>query len=275
MDVDARSALNGQALPLLQRARIVGCLTVAALLLMGVFAGVAHASSVTSVSVTNSVPTDAAGARTVYSISFDTSSTGGLSTAASSTITITLPDRHRAQQRQQLADPRPPAARTSARARLQPEQPRPRPASSSTTKPSPPARNSPSSSAVSPTRRQPQPGGQTSRSRSRPRPTRPRSSGSFPVAANNPITKLSVMNSDADRRDGCADGLLDRRSTRRRPAALSTLAEQRDHDQRSRSGTGLTNVDSSQIHTANGHEHRVVLAATRTPSTATCEFFNN
>ena len=83
--------LKGQALPLLHRARIVGCLTVAALLLMGVFAGVAHASSVTSVSVTNSAPTDATGARTVYSISFNTSSTGGLSAAANSAITITFP----------------------------------------------------------------------------------------------------------------------------------------------------------------------------------------
>ena len=70
---------------------MLGSLTFVALLLMGVFAGVAHASSVTNVSVTNTSPSNAASARTVYSIGFHTSSTGGLSTAQNSTITITFP----------------------------------------------------------------------------------------------------------------------------------------------------------------------------------------
>jgi IPT/TIG domain len=46
---------------------------------------------VTNVSVTNTAPTDAAAARTVYSITFDTSSTGSMSTLANSSITITFP----------------------------------------------------------------------------------------------------------------------------------------------------------------------------------------
>ena len=91
MEVEPGFALNGHASPLLRRARTLGCLIVVALLIMAVFAGVAQASSVTNVSVTNSSPTDATGARTVYSIQFDTSSTGGLSTAANSSITITFP----------------------------------------------------------------------------------------------------------------------------------------------------------------------------------------
>ena len=46
---------------------------------------------ITKPSVTNTAPTDAAGARTVYSITFDTSTTGGMSTLANSAITITFP----------------------------------------------------------------------------------------------------------------------------------------------------------------------------------------
>ena len=86
-----RAVLRGHVLPLLRRVRMLGSLTVAAVLLMGVFAAVAHASSVTNVSVTNTSPTDAEGARTVYSIGFDTSATGGLSAAQNSSITITFP----------------------------------------------------------------------------------------------------------------------------------------------------------------------------------------
>ena len=91
VEVDAGSVLNRRALALLRRGRNLGLLTLAALLAMAVFAAAAHASSVTNVSVTNTSPTDAAGARTVYSISFSTSSTGALSTAANSAITITFP----------------------------------------------------------------------------------------------------------------------------------------------------------------------------------------
>ncbi len=62
-----------------------------ATMLMGVFAGVAQASSVINPAASDSPPSDAAGARTVYTVSFTTSSTGGLSGAANSQITITLP----------------------------------------------------------------------------------------------------------------------------------------------------------------------------------------
>ena len=51
---------------------------------------VAH-NPITNVSVTNTAPTDAAGGRTVYSILFDTSVTGAMSTLANSSITITFP----------------------------------------------------------------------------------------------------------------------------------------------------------------------------------------
>ena len=91
MEVDAGSVLNRPAFALLRRGRNLGLLTLAALLAMAVFAAAAQASSVTNVAVTNTSPTDAAGARTVYSISFSTSSSGALSTAANSAITITFP----------------------------------------------------------------------------------------------------------------------------------------------------------------------------------------
>jgi hypothetical protein len=47
--------------------------------------------SVTNVTAANSPPSNAAGARTQYVVGFTTSSTGGLSNAANSTISVTLP----------------------------------------------------------------------------------------------------------------------------------------------------------------------------------------
>ena len=64
-------------------------LSLGTLILIGVFAPGAQASSVSGVSVTNTSPSNAAGARTVYSVTFTTSATGGLS--SSGTITITFP----------------------------------------------------------------------------------------------------------------------------------------------------------------------------------------
>ena len=52
---------------------------------------VASAQSVTNVTVTNSPPTTATNARTVYKTTFTTSSTGGMSGAAGSTITLSFP----------------------------------------------------------------------------------------------------------------------------------------------------------------------------------------
>src|SRR3984885_7068248 len=74
---------------LAQRVRHIATLLGAALVLMGAFAGVAQAGQVTQVSVTDSSPSAAAGARTGYKGSFVTSSTGQLS--GGSTITISFP----------------------------------------------------------------------------------------------------------------------------------------------------------------------------------------
>ena len=71
--------------------RHVANLVCTVFLLMGAFAGSARALPVTQVSVTDSPPSAAASARTIYKVSFTTSSTGGLSGAAGSTITITFP----------------------------------------------------------------------------------------------------------------------------------------------------------------------------------------
>ena len=57
---------------------------------MGAFSGVAQAT-VTNVTAANNAVSQAAGARTVYTIGFKTSSTGGLSGAAGSQFTITFP----------------------------------------------------------------------------------------------------------------------------------------------------------------------------------------
>ena len=80
--------LNRPALALLRRARNLGLLTVAVVLLLAAVAGVARASSVTNVVVTVA-PTDAASAPTVYKTSF--TATTGLSGAQSGTVTITFP----------------------------------------------------------------------------------------------------------------------------------------------------------------------------------------
>src|SRR5438067_1553480 len=72
------------------RVRLAGLTTIAALLLMGVFAGAAQASSVSNVTVDNTSPSAAAGAQTTYTVGFTTSSTGTL-TGPSGTITIAFP----------------------------------------------------------------------------------------------------------------------------------------------------------------------------------------
>jgi len=82
--------LKGDVSPLLRRARALASLTVAALLLMGLFAGVAHAANpVSGLTVDPLTPSAASGARTDYVIHFSTSGTGAL--AAGQHITITLP----------------------------------------------------------------------------------------------------------------------------------------------------------------------------------------
>ncbi len=66
-------------------------ISVASLMFVGALAPSAQASPVTNVSVTNTSPSNAAGARTVYAITFTTSSTGGLSAGAGNKITINFP----------------------------------------------------------------------------------------------------------------------------------------------------------------------------------------
>ena len=69
---------------------MLGSLTLAALLLMGAFAGVAHAANpVSGLTVDPLTPSDAGGARTDYVIHFNASATGAL--GAGQHITITLP----------------------------------------------------------------------------------------------------------------------------------------------------------------------------------------
>ena len=72
------------------RLSIVAMLTVVALIVMGVFAGAAEASSVTSASVTLAT-TPAAGARSEYLINFQTSSPNGALAAPNGKATITFP----------------------------------------------------------------------------------------------------------------------------------------------------------------------------------------
>ena len=236
---------------------------------MGVFAGVAHASSVTSVSVTNSVPTDAAGARTVYSITFDTSSTGGLSTAANSAITITFPsgtgltnvtssqiqnaggtsigdcseNQNTLTATCQFFNNETVAAGAQLTVQLggvaNPPQPPPGSLQLLTVK---------TSSDTTPV------------------------SASFPVAANNPITKLSVTNSSPTDAAGARTVYsieFDTSST----GGMSTLANSAITITFP-SGTGLTNVSSSQIQNANGASIGDC-SENQNTLTATCQFFNN
>jgi len=82
--------LNGQPLSVLGRGRLLGLLTLAALLVMGVFAAVAHAANpVSGLTVDPLTPSNAGLARTDYVIHFTTSATGAL--ASGQHITITLP----------------------------------------------------------------------------------------------------------------------------------------------------------------------------------------
>src|SRR3984885_10816038 len=60
--------------------------------LLGLFPGIAQASVVSNVTATNSPPSTAAGALTVYTVGFPTSSPGGGLTPANGQITITLPE---------------------------------------------------------------------------------------------------------------------------------------------------------------------------------------
>ena len=82
--------LNDRLWLRLRRVRLLGSLTLAALLLMGAFAGVAHAANpVSGLTVDPLTPSDAGGARTDYVIHFSTSATGAL--GAGQHITITFP----------------------------------------------------------------------------------------------------------------------------------------------------------------------------------------
>ena len=82
--------LKGRLWLPLRRVRLLGPLTLAALLLMGAFAGVAHAANpVSGLTVDPLTPSDAGGARTDYVIHFSTSATGLLTPGQH--ITITLP----------------------------------------------------------------------------------------------------------------------------------------------------------------------------------------
>src|ERR1700733_14978152 len=60
--------------------------------LLGLFPGIAQASVVSNVTATNSPPSTAAGALTVYTVGFTTSTPGGGLTPANGQITITLPE---------------------------------------------------------------------------------------------------------------------------------------------------------------------------------------
>ena len=71
------------------RLRVFGVVVALALLLTGLFAAAAEASSVSGVTVANTSPSSAAGAQTVYTIGFTTSSTGAL--ASGNTISIAFP----------------------------------------------------------------------------------------------------------------------------------------------------------------------------------------
>src|SRR5690349_25147474 len=73
-----------------RRAHLLGLAMLAALIAMAAFAGVAQASSVTGLTVDNAVPTAAAGAKTVYKISFNTTA-GPLSGTDKITINFEAP----------------------------------------------------------------------------------------------------------------------------------------------------------------------------------------
>ena len=82
--------LKGRLWLRLRRVRLLGSLTLAAVLLMGAFAGVAHAANpVSGLTVDPLTPSDAGGARTDYVIHFSTSATGALGEGQH--ITITFP----------------------------------------------------------------------------------------------------------------------------------------------------------------------------------------
>ncbi len=87
---DARMAHGGRARRRIRlRPPVLGTLTIAALIVMGAFAGSAQAAAVTGLTVDPLTPSAAGGARTDYVIHFSTSRTGAL--AAGQHITITLP----------------------------------------------------------------------------------------------------------------------------------------------------------------------------------------
>ena len=80
---------------------------------------VVGAQSSSGLTVDNTTPTQAAGARTVYKVAFTTSSTGGLSEAANSRIDLAFADGHEPR-RTGRAGPSPSRARRSAAARALP-----------------------------------------------------------------------------------------------------------------------------------------------------------
>ena len=93
--VDAGSGLTGDTVTarghIAARVRRLILVAGAALLALGAFAGVAHASQVSQSSVAFSSPSGAAGARTIYTIGFMTSGSGLLSATNSDHITISFP----------------------------------------------------------------------------------------------------------------------------------------------------------------------------------------
>ena len=72
--------------PSVSRAALI---TLLVLLLMGLFSGVAEAGQLSVTSITDTPPSAAAGAKSVYTVGF--TGTGGLSNAAGSQILITFP----------------------------------------------------------------------------------------------------------------------------------------------------------------------------------------
>ncbi len=223
---------------------------------------------ITKLSVTNSTPTDAAGARTVYSISFDTSSTGGLSTAANSAITITFPSGtglSNVNSSQILSGGQNIGSCSLSQANLT--------ATCGFFGNETVAAGAPltvqlggvANPPVNPT------GGQTQSLMVQTTSDTSPVSASFPVVANNPITKLSVTNSTPTDAAGARTVYsisFDTSST----GGLSTAANSAITITFP-SGTGLSNVNSSQI--LSGGQNIGSCSLSQANLTATCGFFGN
>ena len=205
----------------------------------------------------------AAGGRTVYSITFDTSSTGGaVHGSRNSAITITFPSGTGLTQRQQLADPHRRQRRTSATARST-RTPSPRPAQFFNNE-----TVAAGARAHRPARRGHQPTGQPDR-----RPDtvtdgpdhlghRPPVTASFTVAATNQISQPVVSLSNAA--PAPARSRIPSTFTTSSTGGLSTLANSAITITFP-SGTGLTNVNSSSDPHRRQPEHRGLLGQPEHP----------